>query len=39
MLPVHVGNDVVEVVDNYVNLGQMIQLERFNFEKEANQRM
>ena len=37
--PVSVGNSVLEVVDSYVYLGQVVQLGRSNFEKEVNRRI
>lgn len=38
-MPVHVGSDVIEVVDHYVYLGQTIKLGRANFDKEVSRRI
>ncbi|KAI8440939.1 hypothetical protein MSG28_009236 [Choristoneura fumiferana] len=38
-VPVIVGNDVLEVVDHYVYLGQVVQLGRSNFDKEVARRI
>ncbi|XP_063635113.1 uncharacterized protein LOC134805838 [Cydia splendana] len=38
-IPVSVGNSVLEVVDSYIYLGQVVQLGRSNFEKEVNRRI
>ena len=37
--PVSVGNSVLEVVDSYIYLGQVVQLGRSNFEKEVSRRI
>ncbi len=37
--PLKVGDTTLEVVDNYVYLGQTVQLGRSNFEKEVNHRI
>ncbi|PZC74016.1 hypothetical protein B5X24_HaOG208430 [Helicoverpa armigera] len=37
--PVSVGSSVLEVVDSYIYLGQVVQLGRSNFEKEVNRRI
>ncbi|CAB3231006.1 unnamed protein product [Arctia plantaginis] len=37
--PIVVGNSVLEVVDEYVYLGQTVQLGKSNFEKEVNRRI
>lgn len=38
-IPVHVGNDKIEAVEQYVYLGQTIQLGRLNFDKEVCRRI
>ncbi|KAJ8730477.1 hypothetical protein PYW08_001890 [Mythimna loreyi] len=37
--PIKIGDSTLEVVDDYVYLGQTIQLGRSNFEKEVNRRI
>ena len=37
--PISVENSVLEVVDSYVYLGQVVQLGRSDFQKEANRRI
>ncbi len=37
--PISVGSSNLEIVDEYVYLGQVIQLGRSNFEKEVNRRI
>ena len=37
--PVTVGSSILEIVDEYVYLGQIVQLGRSNFEKEVNRRI
>ena len=37
--PIKIGDSTLEVVDDYVYLGQTVQLGRSNFEKEVNRRI
>jgi hypothetical protein len=37
--PVEVGNSTLEVVDQYIYLGQIVQLGKSNFQKEVNRRI
>ena len=37
--PIKIGDSTLEVVDDYVYLGQTVQLGRSNFEKEINRRI
>lgn len=38
-ISVKIGDSTLEIVDYYIYLGQIIQLDRANFEKEVNCRI